>query len=162
MTSRCLCKEQLQICITEGRLSIGRNKLNVFRCILGQLHVSSTPRRDTKSKEVLPGRLFSSGQGGDSSGITSDQVNVRKVSSDFCYLRLPLKLNKQLSLRAKSCAGNTSNQLSIRMGKMALIKLGLLLGMPFLIPLQPVKILSSFSSCISDAIFLLKCFLNAR
>lgn len=107
---------------------------------------SNTPRRDTKNKEVLPGRLFSSGQGADSSGITSDQVNVRKGSSDFCYLRLSLKLIKQLSLRAESCAVNTSNQLSIRMGKMALIKLGLLLGMPFLIPLQPVKILSSFSS----------------
>lgn len=78
---------------------------------------SNIPRRDTKSKELLPGKLFSCGWAGDFSGITSHQVNVRKVSSDFCYLRISLKLNKQLlSLRARSCAINTTNQLSIRIG----------------------------------------------
>lgn len=39
-------KNMLQICIAKGQLSIGRNKLNVFRWILDKLH-------DTKSKEAL-------------------------------------------------------------------------------------------------------------
>lgn len=42
-------KNRFQICITEGQLSIGRNKLDVFRCILDQLHVHLTRPEGTQS-----------------------------------------------------------------------------------------------------------------